>query len=174
MSVGRTLEPEPNWSSKLPDKLKLAIADCILLYSNIESCIVELVWLIEDADTERRMRIARSWSSTNFKIVKQVIKLIPGAESDAVWTTLKNLGEERNLIGHGVWLITHEGRPMVVWHARSEDHENIEAQYFDWARFDQFLILASAVLKTFAQFKQLFEAAIDSERQSRQAQPPLR
>ena len=63
MSDGRTLEPAPDWSSKLPDKLKLAIADCILLFSNIESCIVELVWLLEDADIERRKQIARSWSS---------------------------------------------------------------------------------------------------------------
>jgi hypothetical protein len=167
VSAGRTLEPAPDWSSKLPDKLKLAIADCILLFSNIESCIVELVWLLEDADIERRKQIARSWSSKNFKIVKQVIKLIPGAESDAVWPTLKDLGEERNLIGHGVWMITRAGRPMVVWHARSENHENIEAQYFDWARFDQFLELGSAVLKTFAEFKQLFEAAIEAERQTR-------
>jgi hypothetical protein len=158
------LEPTPDWSSKLPDKLKLAIADCILLFSNIESCIVELVWLLEDADVKRRREIAKSWSSKNFKIVKQVVERIPGAQSDAIWPTLKDLGEERNLIGHGVWLITHEGRPMVVWHARSENHEGIEAQYFDWARFDRFLELGGVVLKTFAEFKQLFEAAIEAER----------
>ena len=165
MKAARRLGPTPKWSSKLPDKLKLAIADCILLYSNIESCIVELVWLLEEADFQRRREIARSWSSRNFKIVKQVIKAIPGAESDAIWPTLTDLGEERNLIGHGVWLITHEGRPMVVWHARSENHQNIEAQYFDWARFDRFLELGSAVLKTFAEFKKLIEAAIEAKRQ---------
>jgi hypothetical protein len=46
----RTRLPEPNWSFEISDKLKLAIADSILLYSKIESCIVELVWLIEGAD----------------------------------------------------------------------------------------------------------------------------
>jgi hypothetical protein len=55
---------EPSWSFEISDKLKLAIADCILLYSKIESCIVELVWLIEDADLEAetgdRQRLGRS------------------------------------------------------------------------------------------------------------------
>jgi hypothetical protein len=172
--AGRTLEPALNWSPKVPNKLKLAIADCILLYSNIESCIVELVWLIEDADIERRREIAKSWSTKNFKIVKQVIKSIPGAESDAVWPILKDLGEERNLIGHGVWMISHDGRPMVVWHARSESLDHIEAQYFDWARFDQFLELGSAVLKTFSEFKELLEVGIEADRQKSQTEPPLR
>ena len=87
---------QPNWSFEIPDKLKLAIADCILLYSKIESCIVELVWLIEDADLERKREIAKGWGDQNFKIVKRVVRSIPDAESDAIWPALKDLGRERN------------------------------------------------------------------------------
>jgi hypothetical protein len=73
MTTGRTQLPEPNWSFEIPDKLKLAVADCILLYSKIESCIVELVWLIEGADLARKREIAKGWGDQNFRIVKKVV-----------------------------------------------------------------------------------------------------
>src|SRR3954452_480163 len=134
----------PPLNFNLPDKLKLAIADCITLYSKIECCIVELVWVLEAPDLDRKREIAKGWGDQNFRIVKKVVKSIEGAESDAVWPALKNLGHERNLIGHGVWMTTGEGRPMVVWHARSlQLGEGIEAQYFDWERFDHFLKVGS-------------------------------
>lgn len=155
---------QPNWSFEIPDKLKLAIADCILLYSKIESCIVELVWLIEDADLERKREIAKGWGDQNFKIVKRVVRSIPDAESDAIWPALKDLGRERNLIGHGVWMIADSGRPMVVWHAKClESDEGINAQYFDWERFDHFLAIGRVTLNTFAEFKRLLEEGIKTE-----------
>jgi hypothetical protein len=164
MTTGRTQLPEPNWSFEIPDKLKLAVADCILLYSKIESCIVELVWLIEGADLARKREIAKGWGDQNFRIVKKVVKSIPGAESDAIWPSLKDLGRERNLIGHGVWMVAQSGRPMVVWHARSlESDEGVDAQYFDWERFDHFLEIGRALLNTFAEFKRMLETGIAAE-----------
>ena len=154
---------EPCWSFDLPEKLKLAIADCILLYSKIESCVVELIWVIEDPDPIRKREIAKAWGDENFRIVKKVVKSIPGAESDAIWPALKDLGQERNLIGHGVWMISDDERPMVVWHARSiELGEGIEAQYFDWKRFDRFFEIGNALLKTFREFKNLVEDGLHS------------
>lgn len=92
--------------------------------------------------------------------MKKVVQSIPGAESDAIWPALKDVGQERNLIGHGVWMISDDGRPMVVWHARSiELGEGIEAQYFDWERFDHFIQMGSALLKTFNDFKTLIEGS---------------
>jgi hypothetical protein len=161
--ANRTRLPELSWSFEIPDKLKLAIADCIILYSKLESCIVELVWLIEAADVERKREIAKSWSSQNFKIVKRVVLSIPGAESDEIWPALNDLGQERNLIGHGVWMITDTGRPMVVWHARSVSAEHIDSQFFDWERFDHFLAIGRVTLNTFAEFKRLLEEGIEAE-----------
>jgi hypothetical protein len=169
----RTQLPEPNWSFEISDKLKLAIADCILIYSKIESCIVELVWLIEDADLERKREIAKGWGDQNFKIVKRVVRSIPDAESDAIWPALKDLGRERNLIGHGVWMMADSGRPMVVWHARSlESDEWINAQYFDWERFDHFLAIGRVTLNTFAEFKRLLEEGIKTELAKRAGSAP--
>jgi hypothetical protein len=125
--------PDP----KLPVKLKCAIADCITLYSEIESCIVEVVWTLEEADLKRKQEIAKGWGEQNFRIVKKAIKSIPGAQSDAIWPALKELGKERNLIGHGVWRIADDGRPLVVWHAKFlESDDWVTGEYFDWTRFD--------------------------------------
>jgi hypothetical protein len=60
-------------------------------------------------------------------LVKKVVKSIPGAESGAIWPALKDLGQERNLIGHGVWMISDDGRPMVVRHARSPGESSDES-----------------------------------------------
>ena len=55
------------------------------------------------------------------------------------------------------------GRPMVVWHARSlESDEWIDANYFDWERFDHFLTIGRVTLNTFAEFKRLLEKGIPS------------
>jgi hypothetical protein len=157
-------ETQTKVSFVLPDKLKLAIADCITLYSNIESCIVELVWVLEDPAPERKRAIAKSWGDQNFRIVKKVVTAIPGAESEAIWPALKDLTQERNLIGHGVWMMSDDGRPLVAWHARSiELGEAPEAQYFDWDRFDHFLTIGALTLKTFSEFKNLVERRVAEE-----------
>jgi hypothetical protein len=157
LNLGRRPD-SASWSLDLPDKLKLAIADCITLYSKIQSCIVELVWLVEDASLKRKKEIAKGWGDQNFRIVKRDIKSILGAESDEIWPALKEIGKERNVIGHGVWMFTNTGRPLVVWHARFLDSDDgVGAEYFDWQRFDYFLDRGRILLSTFKEFKRLFE-----------------
>jgi len=102
MPIAKHRSPHLTWSFVLPDKLKLAIADAVVLYSRIESCIVEIIWELEEADIERKREIAKAWGDQNFRLVKRAVKLIPGAKTDAIWPALKAIGKERNLIGHGV------------------------------------------------------------------------
>lgn len=150
--------PPASWSFDLPDKLKLAIADCIALYSKMESCVVELIWELERADLPRKQEIARNWGDQNFQILKKAIKLLPGVETNAVWRALKELTKERNLIGHGVWMITDEDRPVVGWHSKFlESDDWAGAEYFDWTRFDYFLTRVRGLSQTFVNFQRLVE-----------------
>ena len=168
MTKAEPSNPNVSWSFYLPIKLKCAIADCITLYSKIESCMVELIWVLEQADFERKKEIAKAWGDGNVKLVKRVVKSLPGAESDAIWPTLKNLRDERNLIGHGVWMMMSDGRPLVVWHSKSlESADWVGGEYFDWARFDYFLERGNVLLKTFADFKALLEEGIAEEKERR-------
>jgi hypothetical protein len=156
------------WSFELPLELKCAIADCITLYSKLESCICETVWALEQADLQRRKEIAKSWADRNFKAVKRAVKSIPGAQSDAIWPALNELRDERNIIGHGVWMIGKDGRPLVVWHAKFlETTDGASAEYFDWRRFTHFLTIGSVLLKAFSEFKNGLEEAIAEEKAER-------
>jgi hypothetical protein len=83
MAVARHRSPDLKWSFELPDRLKVAIADAIVLYSRIESCCVEIIWELEQADLERKQEIAKAWGDQNFKLLKQAVKQIPGAKTDA-------------------------------------------------------------------------------------------
>ena len=124
MSVAKHRSPNLTWSFELPDRLKIAIADAVVLYSRIESCCVEIIWELEQADLERKKQIAKAWGDQNFRLLKQAVDQIPGAETDKMVQALKALGKERNLIGHGVWMWTNEERPLVVWHSKFLEEDN--------------------------------------------------
>ena len=170
MPVAKPPSPDLKWSFDIPDRLKIAIGGAILLYSRIESCIVEIIWELEQADLERKKEIAKAWGDQNFRMVKRTVKLIPGAKTDAIWPTLKALGKERNIIGHGVWMWTSEERPLVVWHSKFlESADWVGAEFFDFSRFDHFMRRAELLMNTFAQFKLLLVKAIDEEKAARAA-----
>ena len=76
MSVAKHRSPNLTWSFELPDRLKIAIADAVVLYSRIESCCVEIIWELEQADLERKKQIAKAWGDQNFRLLKSRSKII--------------------------------------------------------------------------------------------------
>jgi hypothetical protein len=57
---------------------------------------------------------------------------------------------------------TNEERPLVVWHAKFlEEDDWVGAEYFDWSRFQNFMDLATPLLNTFADYRQLLIEATD-------------
>jgi hypothetical protein len=154
MPVAHPHNPDLTPSFQLPDRLKLAIADAIVLYSRIESCCIEIIWEIEQADLARKQELAKNWGDQNFKILRKAISALPGAHTHRIWPALKELGKDRNLIGHGVWMWTNEERPLVVWHSKFlESLDCVGAEYFDWSRFDRFMKRATVLMNTFAELK---------------------
>ena len=169
MPMAKPPKPGITWTQELPVKLKCAIADSITLYSTLESCVVELLWTLEQADLKRKQEIAKNWADRNFKALKEAVAVIP-AQTDAIWPALKQCTRERNLIGHGVWLIDSEDRPFVVWHAKFlESNDFTAGEYFDWHRFDLYLGKTRVLLNTFAQFKDMVEPALKEEALRRQS-----
>jgi hypothetical protein len=166
-------DPNISWSFDLPPQLKLAIADAVTLYSKIDSCVLETIWVLEQAPLARKKQLSRQFSADNMKAIETAVRSIPGAESDAIWPTVKALRDERNLIAHGVWMIASNGRPVVVWHRKFlESEPYVTGEYFDYRRFNYFLDRGAALLQTFAEFKKLLEEAIGDERRSREESLP--
>jgi hypothetical protein len=112
-------------SPNIPDKLKMAIGDAVRMFSLIDSCALEIVWLVAGADLAMKMKLAKEHSANNLKTLERAIRQIPRAETDAIWQTCRDLLDERNLIAHGVWMVDQDGIPQVTWHSRfleSEDY----------------------------------------------------
>ncbi len=164
------LPPPASWSLVLPPRLKLKIAEAVTVYSNIVSCIIETRWLVElklggiakEDEFKRKMEIAREYAHKQNKAIQEIVKTIPGAETDAIWPAMKEFAADRDLIAHGVWMVDNEHRPIVVWHSKMlESTENIVGEYFDYERFDHMLLKANHLLKTFAEFKTLLTKTIE-------------
>jgi hypothetical protein len=165
MAATKHRSPDLKYSTVLPDRLKLAIADSVTLYARIENLAVEILWEIEQADLERRKEIARKFGDQNFKLLKDALQQLPSAKTNKIWPTLKALTKERNLIAHGTWMWTEDDRAMVIWHAKMlEEADWIGAEFFDWARFDSFIRKTTLLVNMFAGIKLLVVQLVDAEK----------
>jgi len=151
--------PHPNaaWHFELPEKLKIAIADCVVVFARIETIALETVWIFEDSTLEEKRELTGDFVSKHLKKIKRVVKRIPGARTDKIWPTLEHLASERNLIVHGFWSVNEEGLPVVLSHKFLESEDYVSGEFFDYARFDYFLKRTNHLLNTFRQFKTMLE-----------------
>lgn len=141
-------------SGDLSDRLKMAIGDAVTIFSKIDAKMLEMIWLLSEADLAKKKKLAREHSAGNMKSLEEVFRLIPGAETGEIWRTCEALRRERNLIAHGIWLIDQFGNPQVTWPRRdleSDDYTVVE--HFSFERFDHFLEIGHQLLKTFSDIK---------------------
>jgi hypothetical protein len=174
--------PGMTWSFDLPDRLKLAIAEAVTIFSHIDCMVIESIWALEQADLKRKKQIAKEHAHENIKFVKSVVEQHMKLDIQETWDALAELRQERNLIAHGVWSVRFggetpgeqgvdpEGLPMVLWHSKMlESDDFVTAESFDYWRFEKFMKRARVLLNTFRQFKTMCEKAIEEEKRSRAA-----
>jgi hypothetical protein len=158
--------PDASWSFELPDKLKIAIADAIVVFARLETTLLEIVWILEESNLEQKKALVRDFVSKNFKKLKTVVTRLPGAKTDRIWSTLDKLASERNLIAHGFWAVDnrHDNRPVVMSHVFLESEDYVTGEHFDYARFDYFMKRAEHLLNTFRQFRVMLDGLTREER----------
>ena len=184
-----TFEPSPptsvaipgmTWSFELPDRLRLAIANVVTIFSRIDHAIIECIWVLEEADLKRKKQIAKEHAHENIQYVRSVIEEHMKLDIPPTWEALAELRKERNLIAHGVWMMPFggdsegetttppTGLPMVLWHSKMLESDNfVTAESFDYWRFDKFMDRSRVLLDTFLKFRSMAEKAIDDEKRSR-------
>jgi hypothetical protein len=176
----RIASPGITWSFDLPDRLKLAIAEAVTIFSHIDCMVIESVWVLEQADLKRKKQIAKEHAHENINFVKSVVEQHMKLNIQETWDALAEMRQERNLIAHGVWsvrfggdtpgetIVPPTGMPMVLWHSKMlESDDYVTAESFDYWRFERFMRRARLLLNTFRQFKAMCEKAIEEERRSR-------
>jgi hypothetical protein len=100
----------------MPDWVKLAIANCVILFGRLEQKVIEIAWDVAGSnEVKERLKRARQSASDNFDEILAVIEEAAGTRFDALRLTFEALAKDRNLIVHGSWL-TADNKPYVVWH----------------------------------------------------------
>lgn len=136
----------------LPDWVRLAIADGVVIFGRLEQEAIELAWLLMGADLKQKLKLARNPAQENLiEIVKAVEDAAPGLKLDAMKDTITGLTYERNLIVHGSWSMADQ-QPWVVWHKFLEDDDSVIGEFFERPRFERFIKIAERLLTTFLRF----------------------
>jgi hypothetical protein len=174
--------PGMTWSFDLPDRLKIAIADAVIVFSHIDCMVIESVWVLEEANLRRKKQIAKEHAAENINFIRGIVEEHMQLDIGSTWDALTELRRERNLIAHGTWSVRFggdtpgetapdpEGLPMVLWHSKMlESDDFVTAESFDYWRFDKFMKRARVLLNTFQQFRTMCEEAIAEEKASRAA-----
>lgn len=168
--------PGMTWSFDLPDRLKIAIADAVTVFSHIDCMLIESVWALEDADLKRKKQIAKEHAAENIKYIRDIVENHMKLDVSAMWDALADLRRERNLIAHGTWSVCFGGAtpatdagglPMVLWHSKMlEADDSVTAESFDYWRFEKFMKCGRHLLNTFQQFKTMCENAVEEQKRS--------
>jgi len=145
-------------SAEIPDQVKLALADAVITFGRIEQELIEIAWVLSNADLEQRVKIARQPTSDNFiKIIEAVEKAEPGLELHALKSAIRQLADDRNLMVHGAWTMTDD-KPWVVWHKFAEDTDSVIGEHFEPWRFERFMTKGLHILGTLRESHNMLEA----------------
>jgi hypothetical protein len=145
-------------SSELPEWVKLCIADAVVVFGRMEQEVIELSWVLTDAELKERLKLARIPATENFiAIIESVERSQASLKLDALKNTFRTLADERNLIVHGSWTMTDD-KPWVVWHKFAEDTESIIGEHFEAPRFERFMTKGNHILDMLRKYHNLLEA----------------
>lgn len=144
-------------SAELPERVRLAIADAVVLFGRMEQEIIEISWLLTDATLKEKLKFARNPATESFiTVLESVERSQPGLKLDALRDGFTNLAHERNLMVHGAWTMT-DAKPWVVWHKFLEDDESIIGEHFEAWRFERFMKKGTCLLDMLRRFHDMLE-----------------
>ena len=151
--------PPSSWSFELPPRLRLFIGDSISIFSRIDHLVVEILWVNEDADLARKRAIAKRSASDNIEALRKIVETLP-VETGNIWGAFERLRNDRNIIGHSVWMLDDKYVPWAVWHSKFlESDEYVVGEQFSYERFQEMLRIATHLLETLLKFRMLLEKA---------------
>jgi hypothetical protein len=148
-------------SVELPDWVKLSIADAVVTFSRMEQEVIEISWVLNDADLNLKLKLARNPATDNFiAALESVEQAEDGLKLDALKEGFRTLANERNLMVHGAWAMTDD-KPWVVWHKFLEDGDSIIGEHFEKWRFGRFMVKANHILDMLRRFHDMLEQKTD-------------
>ncbi|MGO9005737.1 MAG: hypothetical protein ACLQIQ_14695 [Beijerinckiaceae bacterium] len=140
---------------ELPTELRLAIADAIICYSQLDNIILEIIWELRQSDLNEKRKLAGRSAAQNFEELREAIRSVIPEPYDAIWKALEELRTERALIAHGAWMRV-DGRWFVLWHKEFLTYKDeVTAELFEKSRFDRFMTKATHLYQMFFKFRRM-------------------
>lgn len=144
-------------STVLPDWVRFAIADAVVLFGRMEQEIVEISWIMTDADLKEKVKLTKGSTTDKFiAALENVERAEPGLKLDALKDGFHGLADERNLIVHGAWTMADD-KPWVVWHKFLEDDDSVIGEFFEARRFERFITKGLHLLNMLRRFHDMLE-----------------
>ena len=144
-------------STELPDWVRLAIADAVVVFGRLEQEIIEISWILLDADLEQKLKLTKGSTTDKFiAAVESVERTQADLKLDGLKEAFRGLADDRNLIVHGAWTMA-DAKPWVVWHKFLEDDDSIIGEFFEQWRFERFMKKGEHLLSTLRRFHDMLE-----------------
>ena len=152
MPEGTRLSPD------LPEWVRLAVGDAVVVFGRMEQEIIEISWILTDADLKAKLKLTKGSTTDKFiAALESVERAEAGLKLDALKDGFRGLADERNLIVHGAWTMAND-KPWVVWHKFLEDDDSVIGEFFEQWRFDRFMKKGEHILNTLRRFHDMLEA----------------
>jgi hypothetical protein len=129
------MKPGAKFSFDMPDWVKLLIAECLIAFGRVEQKTIEIVWVVENADAAKKVKVARAPAADNFKKAITARNGITDTQRENYHKYFADLANVRNLIAHGSWLMV-DGVPWVVWHKFIVDDGSVVGEFYERERFE--------------------------------------
>lgn len=140
MPEGTYLSPE------LPEWVRLAIADAVVVFGRMEQEIIEILWILKDADLKQKLKLTKGSTTDKFIAALESFECAKeGLKLYALKDVFRGLADERNLIVHGAWNMA-DAKPWVVWHKFLEDEKSVIGEFFEKWRFENFMTKGQQIL----------------------------
>jgi hypothetical protein len=134
-------------------QLRLAIADAVVMYSRLDTMILEIIWELRKSDLNEKRKLAKRSAAKNFEELKEHVRAL--GSFDAIWKSLEQLKDERALIAHGSWFLI-DGKPFVLWHKEFLTYKDeVTAELFDERRFERFMTKVTHLYDMLFTFRQM-------------------
>jgi hypothetical protein len=144
-------------SHELPDWVRLAIGDAIVLFGKMEREVIEVSWILNDADLKKKLQLAKEPATENFvAVIESVERHKAGLKLDKLKNVFRGLAIERNLIVHGAWTMAND-MPWVIWHKSLEDDTSVIGEFFEKWRFERFMANGRHILEMLHRLHDLLE-----------------
>ena len=125
----------------VPNSVKIAIADALLAFAEMEAAVEVLIWELTGMSYDDGRLLTRMDAKMKFDLAEKLAKshgvhTPPPPGKTTVWSAMTSLLQPRNTLVHGVWIMMDLITPAVISYRFPAAPEQIEAEVFDTERLE--------------------------------------